>query len=98
MAQVAGCDHPLTSPLVVKGEACAKIWALSQLGWSKHYFLLKKLLTVFSTSPLNKEPKHGGYSLLSMSTSSSLFLNDFDTAFLLFCDKELKELATRLSA
>ena len=49
--------------------------------------------------PLEQGAKAWGYPLLSISTSSLLFPHDFDTAsFLLFSDRELKELSVSLGA
>ena len=99
VAQVADYGHSVTLPVVFERGACLEPWALSQLSWSKHCFLSKKLLTVLFAPPLNREPKHGGYSLLSISTSSLLFPHDSNAAcFLLFSDKELNELTVSLSA
>ena len=51
----------LSCPLLYsRGETCPKPKVLSLLSWLKCFFLSKRLLTTLSTSPLNKEPRHGG--------------------------------------
>ena len=98
-AWVVGSVDSVTSPLVLKGEACPEPWTLYLLSWSKHCFLSKELLTALSTSPMNREPRHWGYSLFNISRSSLLFSHNFDTAsFLHFSDRELNELAANFKA
>ena len=77
LAWVAGCGHPVTSSVQVKRGG---------MSWSLGSFLAE----LVKVSPLNRESKHGGYSLLSISTSS--------LSLPVFSNKELKELATSLSA
>ena len=99
VGKVVDCGHSVASSVVVKRGGMSKPWALYQLSWSKCCFLLKKLLTAFSSSPSNRHPRHGGYSMLSMSTSLLLFPHDiYAASFVFFSDKQLKQLARGFSA
>ena len=87
----------MTSPAVIKWGGMSQALRFLSAELIKVLLPMKKLLTVLSTSPLNRDPRHGGYSLFSISTSSLLLPQDFDTAsFLHFSNRELNELAVSL--
>ena len=90
----------LWSPLFEsRGKVCPEPKALPWFSWSKHCFLSKKLLTVPSTSPLNMKPRHGVTPCWTCLPTHSYFpMTLILPLFLLFSDKELKELAKSLSA
>ena len=93
VAEMVGYVYLLATPVVVKRGRHAMSPELFPAQLVKVPCSVKEV-TVLSTSPLNREPKHRGYSLLSMSTRSLCFPHNFNIAsFLLFSDKKLKELA-----
>ena len=70
-------------------------WSLDQSAASHG----KKLLTVLSMSPLNREPRHGDTLCSTSPWACSCSPHNFDTAcFMCFSDRELNELDANLKA
>ena len=79
LAQVAGSGSAVTSHAVIELGGMFQAFGSLSAELIKLLLPIKMLLMVFFTSPLNRKPRHGGYSLFSISTIPLLLSHDFDT-------------------
>ena len=76
---MAGCVHPVASPIVVKRGGMLKALSSFLAQLIKVVLFSFEEITVFFTPPSNRKHRHGGHSLLSMFASLLSFAHDFKT-------------------